>query len=309
LSKYSFERQTKEEKIVSQETLTEVSQESFTKKHLSGIKIRNIEIMKTEKSTAVFLIGLTIMPALIPLVTANFMPAYSHISILSPGDASSRLKYKYENSTVNLTISVTLVKEGLTEPPKVHFISYSLDGQPLVYLRNLTATTSHYSIYNQDITRYSATTILENLSEGNHTIGAYANDMSSSSAFTVDSHYVVPVIKILSPTSQTYSSDVPVVFTVNQNFSNAHYLMWDWKKMDSHFGGQLNGNSTLKNLSGGDYIIHVSATTDKGDYIVATASFNVSWLNPTTLFAITSIIVVLAVALFSFVYFKRRRKT
>ncbi len=182
----------------------------FDEKALKWYKIKNtIEIMKTKKPTVIFLTFLTIIPALIPLVTANFMPAYSHISILSPSDAPSHLKYKYENSTVNLTISVTLVKEGLAEPPKVHFISYSLDGQPLVYLRNLTATTSHYSIYNQDITRYSATTILENLSEGNHTIEAYANDMSTSKTFTVDSHYVVPVIKILSPTNQTSLARYP----------------------------------------------------------------------------------------------------
>ena len=75
-----------------------------------------------------------------------FQPANNGINILSPTiTANPTLHYNYQNSTVNLTISVTYVKEGLTEPPKVSFISYSLDGQPLVYLRNLT-TTNYYTL-------------------------------------------------------------------------------------------------------------------------------------------------------------------
>jgi hypothetical protein len=210
------------------------------------------------------------------IVTANFMPATTHISIVFSPDilVNSALHYNYQNSTVNLTISVSYVKEGLTEPPKVYFISYSLDGQPLVYLRNPTETNYYYSQYDQDLTIYRATTTIENLSEGNHTIQAYANDISTSRTFTVDSHYVVPVIQILSPTNQTYTSDVPLVFTVNTNFTHASYVTWP-KTMDTHLKGQLTGNSTLENLSSGNYVIEVFTTTTKGDHIVASAAFSV----------------------------------
>jgi hypothetical protein len=178
------------------------------------------------------------------IVSANFMPLHNGINILSPSiTANPYFHYNYQNSTVNLTISVTYVKEGLTETPKVSFIYYSLDGQPLVYLRNLSVTNWYYSQYDQDITNYGATTFLENLSEGNHTIEAYANDMSTSKTFTVDSHYVVPIIRILSPINQTYSGNVPLVFTVNKNFTKANYLMWT-KIMDNRFEGQLRKRGT-----------------------------------------------------------------
>jgi hypothetical protein len=230
-------------------------------------------------ATTIILSLVITMLSSVSIVKANFMPIDTHISIVSPDiTANPALHYNYQNSTVNLTISVSYVKEGLTEPPKVYVISYSLDGQPLVYLRNPTETKWFYSQYNQDITNYRATTILENLSEGNHTIEAYANDMSTVRTFIVDPHYVVPTIKILSPTNQNYDSNVPLIFTTNTNLTNANYLMWP-KTMDTHFEEQLIGNSTLENLSSGNYVIEVFAITDKGDHIGATANFAIKTPN------------------------------
>jgi hypothetical protein len=80
--------------------------------------------MKIKKSIVIFLTVLATIPTLIPFVTANFVvPASSHISILSP--AYSPNKYNHENSTVNLTISASLVKEDFSELPVISFISYS----------------------------------------------------------------------------------------------------------------------------------------------------------------------------------------
>ena len=250
----------------------------------------------------------------ISMVNANFQPANNGINILSPTiTANPTLHYNYQNSTVNLTISVTYVKEGLTEPPKVSFISYSLDGQPLVYLRNPSASNYNYTQYNQDITNYRATTILENLSEGNHTIQAYANDMSTVRTFIVDSHYVVPTIKILSPTNQTYDGSVPLMFTVNTNFTEASYLMWP-KTMDTHFEEQVSGNSSLQNLPNGKYVIEVFTTTDKGDHLMATAYFTINKglilpveLNSSIVYIILVIVIVIVIVVStSFVYFKKR---
>jgi hypothetical protein len=84
----------------------------------------------------------------------------------------------------------------------------------------------------------------------------------------------VPVIKILAPINQTYTNKVPLEFIVNTNYSDAGYLMWDWKKMDTHYNSSLEGNSTLENLPDGNYIIRVSAISDKGDHISASAFFS-----------------------------------
>ncbi|MCW4030678.1 MAG: hypothetical protein NWE92_13665 [Candidatus Bathyarchaeota archaeon] len=265
------------------------------------------------KKLALFsILTLIVLQAMFPFVLANPQPATTQVRIFFPTDAiDSRLHYSYQNSTVNLTITVTYVKEGPAEPPKVNFISYSIDEQPLVYLRNLTVNKWYYSPFDQDITSYRTSIIVEGLTEGNHTIYAYANDLSTYRTFPVDSHYVVPVLTILSPTNQTYTDTVPLTFTVNTNFSAASYLMWDWKKMDTHYNGELSENCTLENLPSGDYIIKVFATGEKGDYLSATAYFSLSHFPllertpPEFLFMF--ILFVLTLASTVLVYFKWRR--
>jgi hypothetical protein len=213
---------------------------------------------------------LAIVPTLIPLVTANVMPVETNISIRSPSNASFGL-FNYENSTTNLNITVTLVDPEFV----IQFISYSLDGQPLVYLGNLTvANYSPVPKFDHYITTYKGMTILENLSEGYHTVQAHANDMSTSITFRVDSHYVAPVIEVLIPANRTYNSNVPLVFTVNRNFTNAHY--WVYSGPKEILRGQLNGNSTLKDLQEGNYKIEVFATTDRKEDVKAVAHFTVS---------------------------------
>jgi hypothetical protein len=271
-------------------------------------------------TTIIIALAITMLSAM-SLVSANFMPLHNGVNILSPSITTNPyFHYNYQNSTVNLTISVYYVKEGLTEPPKVSVISYSLDGQPLAYLRNLTMTKWYYSQYNQDITNYSTTTTLANLSEGNHTIQANANDMSTSKTFTVDSHYVVPIIKILSPTNQTYTNNVPLVFTVNSNFTNATYTMYTgildnrFEGIGHIFNGQLRGNSSVQNLPNGNYFMDLWAITNKGEHIEASANFTINTgstlpieLNPTSLTAIVIVIVILVITLVSLVYFKKKK--
>jgi len=246
------------------------------------------------------------------IVNANFLPINNNISILSP--VNPNLHQNYQNTTVNLTISVSYVKEGSTEPPKVYFISYSLDGQPLAYLRNLSVSNYNYTQYNQNITNYLATTSLENLAEGKHIVKAYANDMSTSLTFTVDSHYVFPIMKILSPTNQTYNGTVPLVFTINTNFTKASYFVWPKTNMNTHFEGRLSGNSSLQNLPNGNYIFELSASTDYGEHIEAAAYFTINTgptlpieLNPPIIYIILSVAMIVAVASILLVYFRRRK--
>ena len=110
--------------------------------------------------------------------------------------------------------------------------------------------------------------------------------------------------------------DVPLVFTVNTNFTEASYLMWP-KTMDTPFEGPLSGNSSLENLPNGNYVVEVFATTDKGDHLMATAYFTINKglilpleLNPPIIYIILAIVIsIVVVASISLVYFRRRKKS
>jgi hypothetical protein len=263
-------------------------------------------------ATTIILAFVVAMLSAMSMVGANFLPVNNSINILSPVNPLNLNSHQnYQNSEVNLTISVVYVKEGSTEPPKVYSISYSLDGQPLAYLRNISVSNYNYTQYNQNITAYVATTTLENLSDGKHTVNAYANNMSTSLTFTVDSNYVFPIMKILSPTNQTYNGTVPLVFAINTNFTKVSYLMRLEKNIDTHFEGRLSGNSSLQNLPNGNYFLDLSATTNYGELIGAAAYFTINsgpTMNTSIIYIILSfVIVIVAVASISLVYFRRRK--
>ena len=181
----------------------------------------------------------------------------------------------YENSTVELAIVVRLFNDA----PRLKSISYSLDGKPFVYLENLTVTIlNDFGPDLQDFTVYTVEVSLENLPDGNHTVMAYANDMSISRTFTVNSHYQVTIVKILSPINQTYSKMVPLTFTVNGEVSEAHYYMYRtfmWRNYEAVYEKHFDGNITLDNLYDGNYIMHLYVTTEKGEGVTS-AYFTIS---------------------------------
>jgi uncharacterized membrane protein YukC len=215
----------------------------------------------------------------------------------------------YENSTVDLAIFVRLSNDA----PRLKSISYSLDGKPLVYLENLTVhVLNDFGPDLQDFTAYSVEAKLENLSEGNHTVTAYASDMSISRTFTVNSHYQVTVIKIFSPVNQTYSKTVPLVFAVNGEVKEAHYYMYRtrlWRNYEAVFEKHFDGNITLDNLYDGNYIMHLYVTTEKGEATTSTyfTISNSNFLeNPSVGVGITAM-GVFAIILGTLVYFKKRK--
>ncbi len=174
---------------------------------------------------------------------------------------------RYENSTVELQINFRLL-EGSPRPSN---FSFSLDGNPLIYLRNFTTTKITYWAPNV-FTVYIAQITLGNLSEGNHTVNAYVDGMSVSRTFRVNSYFHPTVVKILSPINQTYSSSVPLVFTVNMPIKGAYYYMY--RDYDAVFENHFNGNITMDNLSDGNYVLHLYVTTENGDEPAST-SFSV----------------------------------
>jgi hypothetical protein len=207
------------------------------------------------------------------LTTANpfDLPVDTGIRIISTNYSSYQVK-PYENSTVTLNIQVILVyghyDQLWAENVNLESISYSLDGQPLVDVNNIEMKNhTNYGRDKQHFLEYTATVRLEDLSEGPHTVTAYANGMSSSHDFTVNSHYVVTEINVLSPTNQTYSNTVPLVFTVNGEIEEAHYYMY--RGYDAVFEGSFSGNTTLENPPG-VYVMHLYVTTEKGQAVAST---------------------------------------
>jgi len=174
---------------------------------------------------------------------------------------------------------------------------------------------------------------LENLSEGSHKVIAYSVDsngkvMSTSRAFSVDSHYQVTVVGILSPINITYSTkEMPLIFTVNGEFKNASYHV-----LRPLGGGNITenpitgtiiaGNTTLTGLSDGFYKILMYAYADgKGGArayieftINSTQAINLTDLEnqPTVLtiiaIGITLVVIVTVVGIGLLFYFKKRKR-
>ena len=164
---------------------------------------------------------------------------------------------RYENSSVMLEVSVRLL-EGSQIP--INF-SFSLDGSQSMKFEDISTSRMTYwmpHIY----TVYIAKITLENLSEGNHTVVVYANDMVNSITFKVNSFYHPTDVKILSPTNQNYSSSVPLVFNVNLPINRAFYYMY--RGYDAVFENHFNGNITMSNLEIGNYSLHLYVTTENG---------------------------------------------
>ena len=165
----------------------------------------------------------------------------------------------YVNTTAEFEIYVNM----LIESPTINSISYSLDGEALVNQEDLKVTNSYdYGPAKIDFKTYKANIILKDLSEGNHTLVAYANDMSASRNFTVNSHYHVTALNVLSPNSLIYSKTVPLTFTFNGQIMNAHYYLYKGHELVTE--KSVSGDMTLENLSDGSYDLYLFVTTEYG---------------------------------------------
>jgi hypothetical protein len=215
------------------------------------------------KKTTVTLTLLFILCASLAVVAQFNIVQANPISI--PSVPSIRISYPlnsiggYVNSTVEFVIYVTLSIES----PTVNSISYSLDGEVLVNHEDLKVTNSYdYGPTKIDFKTYEADIILKDLSEGNHTLVAYANDMSASRNFTVNSNYHVTALNVLSPNSLIYSKTVPLTFTFNGQIMNAHYYLYKGHELVTE--KSVSGDMTLDNLSDGGYDLYLFVTTAFG---------------------------------------------
>lgn len=211
---------------------------------------------------------------------------------------------EYVNSSVEFEVYVNM----FIESPMPSNVSYSLDGKPSVNLEDIEVTSyNDFGPDKTDFKSYKASIILKDLSEGNHTLVAYASDMSASRSFTVNSHYQVTALKVLSPVSQIYSKMVPLTFTFNGEIQNASYYLY--KGHESVFEKSLSGNITLDNLSDGSYDLYLFVTTEYGqDSKAVHFSVNGIFAENLPIIVGATVLLVFSIAMVVSVYRKRKLK-
>jgi hypothetical protein len=88
------------------------------------------------------------------------------------------------------------------ESPALNSITYILDGGPSTNIQDLKVTKNHDDIEGIDYKTYTAHITLTGLSEGTHSLVAYAGNMSDSTDFTVNSFYHETALHVISPNNQ-----------------------------------------------------------------------------------------------------------
>lgn len=217
-----------------------------------------------------------------PLVEANPGPSVPTLSVVYPYPSWESC---YSNASVPLKIEVLVTpnSSGGAYAPRVF---YSLDNGDNVTLTNVKEGEHREQVlWYQAYVSFTASSTLCDLTEGNHTISAYAISdgkvMSAERTFTVDSSYKSPELTLISPKKITYTtSEVELIFSTTKELKSAKYLL------DYHLDSQgsrgyisINGNITLTNLTNGTHKIILFADCYDKYYhgsLYQGTSFNVS---------------------------------
>jgi len=231
------------------------------------------------------------------------VPIVPSIQISYPSSAFSHWvnsTLEYVNSTVELQATVNMPIDS----PTLNSISYSLDGAEPVNLTDLVvATLQDYGPTKIDYKKYLVNIQLENLSEGTHTVATSANGMSESLSFTVNSYYHITDLNVQTPNNKIYTTDtVPLTFTYTGEITNAHYYLYRWGQLVSE--KHLSADSTIDNLSDGNYDLLVYVTTQYGQD-AQTVHFTV--ISIPTLIGVTALVIFLLGLLGYYKKFKHKK--
>ncbi len=275
-------------------------------------------------------LGKSLTLVFVILAISHLSLAEAQPSTVDIGVSISSPKYipyqneQYESTTAELNIKVTLVygENNRSWINTVHLdsVCYSLDGQPLVYINKLEVEDyTDYGINQQDFFVYTALIKLENLSEGSHTVTAYANDthneyayintLSTAYSFFVSQGHRIPLIEIISPSNEMIlpSSDWQIVFIVSRPVD------WMVYSLDGKDNSTIEGNFTLSGLSNSTHSLTISAKETNGSIHSEKVDFTIRKLTdetvefPTTVIAL-SIVAILCLSI-GFLLFRRHRKT
>ncbi|MCW4045051.1 MAG: hypothetical protein NWE94_05985 [Candidatus Bathyarchaeota archaeon] len=186
---------------------------------------------------------------------ANFLPAPA-IQVYSPAPGT------YTNKSISLSVTVNILDNS---PEIVRFL-FSIDGKPNATLTNFSRTSNVWFDPSKKGTQFHVESVLDNLSEGNHTLKVFSQDaegeeMSYSVEFTIDTQYKYPIVLILSPQNTTYATtDVPLTWICDEQIVSADY----WLDAPLYGSTTLQGNTTLTGLSNGTHTITVYVFTERG---------------------------------------------
>ena len=231
--------------------------------------------------TVVFSLFVSLMVGVQPLVEANPGPSVPTLSVVYPYPSWESC---YSNASVPLKIEVLVTpnSSGGAYAPQVF---YSLDNGDNVTLTNVKEGEHREQVlWYQAYVSFTASSTLCDLTEGNHTISAYAISdgkvMSAERTFTVDSSHKSPELTLISPKKITYTtSEVDLIFSTTKELKSAKYLL-DYHLDDNARYISINGNITLTNLANGTHKIILFADCsdeyDNGRSLYQGTSFNVS---------------------------------
>jgi len=207
----------------------------------------------------------------------------------------------YTNTTIPLTVYAIVHIDA----PDIEYFLYNVDENQNATLTNLNNTRSGIHPHEEGYEFY-ASSVLENLTEGNHTLTVYSQDavgewMSYSVEFMVDTHFKSPLL-VVSPQNRTYTtSEVDVTFVCGEEIRFADYQL-------NGRGDPLYENFTLSGLSIGEHKLKVVVWTVRGVFS-QTLYFSILEPEPfpTTLIVI-SIAAIVVIGVGFFVYFKKIKR-
>lgn len=225
---------------------------------------------------------------------------------LPPNKVVSPRSYKievYRNTSLPIEAHFWLVYTKIID------MYYVLDGGSRTQL-------SFSNSQNSDC--YVGRGLLENLTEGYHTLKVYAKDSSKKSLFAdttflIDTNFSYPTL-LLSPLNLTYhKTDVPLTFTINDTKWQVFY------SLDNSSLTRIYDNTTMTGLNEGQHKIFASAWSFfDGIYAEQIANFTVDTTatptpkpievnDDTALAAIIMAVLALSIALRSLAYLKKFR--
>lgn len=201
----------------------------------------------------------------------------------------------YTNTTIPLKVAAMVHYES----PEIEHFLYNIDENSNKTLTNLNEEPILQGY------EFIASSILEDLTEGNHTLNVYSEDtsggwMSTSVEFMVNTQFKNPLL-VLSPQNKTYTtSEVPLNFACSEEIRSADY------QLDNMGMGPIFGNLTMSDLSLGEHKIIVVVWTMRGVFS-QTLYFNISEPNPFPTTQVLVIIITILTGLGILVYSMKRR--
>ena len=269
-------------------------------------------MQKTSLSLAIltsFLMIIFLLQSITQLSTVegNPIPTSPIIVIASPEPYEKGKIYQ------ETTVHVAIIILQSSKSPKITDISYSLDGNSKMPLN-----TSFQNAFGK--TQYNATGTIENLTNGYHSLTAYALDtqnkvLSTSTTFLVNTTFSYPKF-LLSPTNISYSkNEVPLTFTIGRAIRPVVYYRLD-DYSDSVGGIVLTYNTTLSGLSEGQHKLTIKAENVFANYSENTVYFEINTAKPEnplglgtqTIALGIAVAVIVAVAVLAVILYKRRKR-